>query len=158
MSRTYFFVGGADPRFLEGVKGCKYVEDAGRGHGPELWSGDARMPQDYPARVALVTALPGARCWQIVPLVEDGGALLKLVQDGAAKAGLTVYSDAKALEVANPTVASAQLYPQVNGQKRVGSVLQVKAVLAGDDAAACATAPVVDAKIDRSADAIKIGG
>lgn len=144
--RTYAYVRcsyASTEAALNAVKGCRYVEDAGRGHGPELWSDDAEMPADYPGKVALVHALPGG-VLQVVPLVEDNGALLARLKD----AGLEVYDSAKALAAALPAVADAACYRQralldakgdvIGSEKATGAPLQVAACLAGDDPEKCA--------------------
>jgi hypothetical protein len=141
--KTYFYISG-DTKALGSLPGCCYVENAGRGNGAELWFDDAAMPEGYPARVALVTPLLGTTLLQVVPLVADEGRLLKLVQEGAAKAGLVVYESAKALDAAQPAVTSACCYeqrakldergePTGETEKKTGAVLQVAHCLAGDD-------------------------
>lgn len=139
--RNYFYISG-DTKALNSLPGCCYVENAGRGHGAELWFDAAAMPEGYPDKVALVCEL-GMGLLQVVPLVDDGGALLKLVQDGAAKAGLTVFPDAKSFAASQPLTAEAHLYEQrakAGGgtERKTGAPLQVACRLAGDDPVACA--------------------
>jgi len=156
--RSYFFIEARDPRELDALPGCRFVAEAGRGQDPEMWFDDAVMPHDYPANVALLHRLPGTDFWQVAPLVDDSGALLKSCTEGAAKAGLTVYESAKALSVAQPAVADAHLYAtqatvDVDGkpvgiEKAPGAKLQVAHCLVGDDAVACAD---TDAKVEAPA-------
>lgn len=144
--RSYFYIEAADPKLLDKLPGCRFVADSGRGNGPELWCNchEPFEPSDYPSRVHLVHALPGTRFLQVAPLVDDGGALLKLVTDNAAKAGLVVYPDAKSLAASQPLTAETHLYEQrakldARGkptgatERKTGAPLQVAAVLAGDD-------------------------
>jgi hypothetical protein len=146
--RQYCYVK-CDPRTLDAVRGLRYVADAGRGHGAELHVDCASPfdPRDYPGRVALVTPLTGGVV-QVVPIVDDGGALLKRFKD----AGLEVYDSAKQLAVALPVVADKACYeqepvldkdgkPTGEMQKKPGAPLRVALAISGDRAES-ATDPV----------------
>ena len=134
--RRYLYLEAADAKALGSVKGCRYVEDAHRGHGPELWIDDAVMPQDYPAKVSLVTSLPGG-VFQIAPIDPSASDRLLEVLKGS---GLVVYLDAKSLDAAKPAVTAVACYEQAvdrDGKplgKAAGATLRVACCLAGDDA------------------------
>jgi hypothetical protein len=146
--RIYSYVK-CTPSDLDKIKGLRYVADSGRGHGAELQVDCASPfnPADYPKGVALVTPLPGG-ILQVVPIVEDGGALLKRLRD----AGLECYS-AKELATSYPSVADIACYeqepvldkdgkPTGEMQKKPGVPLRVAMAISGDSAAKSTDPPV----------------
>lgn len=150
--RTHFFISMDDPKQLEQLKGCKYVEDRLDGNGPELIFEDAIIPDDYPEKFALVRNLPDTRYYQIMPLSNNpsvGEKLLKFCQDNADKVKLAIYANAKELAIAEPAVADACLYerqaildskgkPTGETVKRPGAELRLACCLVGDNSVLCA--------------------
>lgn len=121
----------------------RYVEDHGRGHGPEVWAPGTEMPRDYPAGVMLATEI-GDEHLQLAPLVD--GPHVDAFLEACAKLGIDTWATAKEFAAAQPEVALTELCTteralddrgEPTGVRKTGP-LMVKGALAGDDAAVAA--------------------
>jgi hypothetical protein len=147
--RQYFFVVTENGvRDLDRLPGCRYVEDRKDGNGPCLLFDNAVMPEDYPCKVALVTALPGGVSFQISPIVE-GASLFSFVKKEGPALGITAYTSAKEFSLSQAVVADTCLYPtkailDKDGketsvkEKVVGGKLRLVTCFSGDDGEAMA--------------------
>lgn len=139
--RSYVYLDGD----ISKLPGWRYVADAGRFHGPELQLdlGRPSEPTDYPDTVMLVT--PIGTAFQLAPLNDRDGALLKAVAKAAKDAGITYWKSGKDFARDRPVDADLYLYERVpvldaEGNptgatvKKPGGKLRVAGCLAGDNA------------------------